>query len=224
MLQAQVNYWNLVENSKHNRATEAQAVKELEETTRHNLATEKSQAKQALASLRQAAAATKNANTNLFIARYNKDLGYKNLAVNRQNAASNAKQAQAALKNAESNALQASAAWKNALTNAYSASMNARYQQEMAAVSQYQAKISADRNEWQKNAQRLQNMTEIYKQDLLSAQTSNYRGLTDTYQYLNELRKQQAATEQFKQAGTVADIITGFSNSGARWVDAFIPF
>lgn len=231
MLQAQVNYWNLQETKQHNRATEAQAINELEETNRHNLATEKAQAKQATAALKQAAAAAKNAETNLFVAKYNRELGFKNLAVNQKNAESNAKQAQAALRNAESNALQAQASWKNALTNAYAATENAKYQQNMAAVAKYRAIIENDRNQWQKEAQSIANVASWTSQELTKAQTTKTRAETqrakeeaNSYQYLNELRKQQAATEQFKQASEIADLMHNISKSGSDWVDAFIPF
>jgi len=231
MLQAQVNYWNLQETKQHNRATEAQAYRELVETNRHNLATEKAQAQQAKAALKQAAVAAKNAATNLFIAKYNKDLGYKNLAVNQKNADSNAKQALAALQNAQSNALQAQASWKNALTNAYAASETAKYQQNMAAVSKYRALIENDRNQWQKEAQSIKNLTEWNTQSKINAETTKVRAETNkireeanSYQYLNELRKQQAVTEQFEQAGTVAELMRNISKSGSDWVDAFIPF
>lgn len=238
MLQAQVNYWQLQETKQHNRNTEQQAVNELIETNRHNLATEKQQARQATAALRQAAASAKNAETNLFVAKYNKDLGYKNLAVNQQNADSNAKQAQAALKNAESNALQASAAWKNALTNAFSASMNAKYQQGMLNVSQFNAQISDDRNKWEREAQSIRNMTERVKQNEINSQTMlnwqknresqsqtglNYSNITANT-FLNDLRVAQRNLANVQSWSQPIRDANDSVRSISSFIDAFLPF
>lgn len=238
MLQTQVNYWQLQETKLHNRNTEEQAANELIETNRHNLATEKQQARQATAALKQAAAAAKNANTNLFIAKYNKDLGYKNLAVNQKNAASNAKQAQAALQNAQSNALQASAAWKNALTNAYAAEANAKYQQNMAAVAKFNAQLSADRNSWEKEAQSIRNLSEWAKQDQMQSQTAlNYankktaekqasliEAQTNSQTILDELRAAQRDLAKTQSWAVPTEQATSSVDSISRFIDALLPF
>lgn len=238
MLQTQVNYWQLQETKQHNRATEEQAINELYETNRHNLATEKQQARQATAALRQAAAAAKNADTNLFIAQYNKDLGYKNLAVNQRNAESNAKQAQAALKNAESNALQASAAWKNALTNAFAAQSNARYQQGMLKVSKMNTLIANDRNKWERNAQSISNQVERARINQVNSQaalnwaktresgTQSQLNLSNikSNAILNNLRQAQTEYQNKENEYYYSHFLNESMNSTSKFIDALLPF
>jgi hypothetical protein len=231
MLQTQVNYWQLKENQRHNQQTEEQAARELVETNRHNLATEEQQARQATAALKQAASAAKNANTNLFIARYNRDLGYKNLAVSRRNADSNAKQAQAALRNAESNALQASASWKNALTNAYAAEKNAQYQQGMLSVAKFNAKIAEDRNSWERDAQSIRNLTEQSRKSELQSQAAlNWQGIVESQSrvksntYLNELRVSQKNLADVQQYAIPFQTGNDSIRSVSSFIDAILPF
>lgn len=122
MLQTQVNYWNLQEQIKHNRATEAQAASELEELTRHNKVYESAQLKQAAAALKQAQIAKINADVNKYVAKYQKDIAYKRLdldnrqyELNKIDTASRAKQANAAAAQASAALKQAEASWKQAV-------------------------------------------------------------------------------------------------------------
>lgn len=115
MLQAQVNYWNLQENIRHNLATEKLGSDTLTETIRHNKETE-SQGRSSLsiesgklgAMLRSNEINYFNAMNNArrneiesFNAQTNRMVGMGNLAVNRTNAASQAVQAQASAKQAQ---------------------------------------------------------------------------------------------------------------------------
>lgn len=133
MLQAQVAYWTLMENVRHNKATEGITTDTLAETIRHNRASEA----QGRESLRQgwstlgvrqaevraniqrnalqkqandiaymnAMSNAANAATNRYNAETNRALGYANLAISRQNAQSQATQASASATQAYNSAV-----------------------------------------------------------------------------------------------------------------------
>lgn len=84
MLQTQVNYWNLVENKRHNYATEENAAKQAEASLRQAAAAEEQNRigwQNAATNLLNAQTNAKNADTNLFNAQVNAELGRGNLAV-----------------------------------------------------------------------------------------------------------------------------------------------
>lgn len=91
MLQTQVNYWNLVENKRHNIASEESAAKQAEASLRQAAAAEEQTRigwQNAATNLMNAQTNAKNADTNLFNAQVNAELGRGNLQVAQQLAGS----------------------------------------------------------------------------------------------------------------------------------------
>jgi putative methionine-R-sulfoxide reductase with GAF domain len=114
MLQAQVNYWNLQENVRHNKATEQLGSDTLVEQIRHNKETEmqgrsgleiergklQSMMRSNDINYQNAITNARRAEIDAYNAQTNRVVGYGNLAVNQQNAESQSKQAQAAAQQA----------------------------------------------------------------------------------------------------------------------------
>lgn len=109
MLQAQVNYWNLQENIRHDLAQEDLGYQTLTETIRHNQTVEVETQRHNVATEEIAWSTLEETVRHDYVM---EDIGYKNAA---------------------SQALQAQAAWKNAITNAFNAET-----QRMSVENDYQ--------------------------------------------------------------------------------------
>lgn len=113
MLQTQVNYWNYVENK------------------RHNMAVEEANMLQANSSVEQARAALINAGANV-----------RNADTNAQNALINAANAQVNAQNAETNKYNAETNRDNMIVNRYNAETSRYSAQQSAAIGRQQARAS----------------------------------------------------------------------------------
>lgn len=219
MLQTQVNYWNLKELERHNRAMEAYNVGTLNESVRHNLATEKVAQGSLDESVRHNLVNeqfnwSSLAETSRHNLAFEVETNRHNVATENENVRHNVATEQ---ETSRHNRSEEGIGWYNAKTQRYVAESTARYQAVMGSAALTNAATNqrnADINQQNANTNKLKN---LYYQDSVQAQVKYNQAQTDYTNAQTDYVSQKNVREWINTVGDSVGDLTDLLSAGSSF-------